>query len=232
MRADVGDDLEGDEAPGSDMDEKEGSEGMPADEEEKEGSAEGDAAAVPSTSGAGEDAAGGVFAQSGAGAERASRGGWGGRRKSQGRRQLALQPTMPRLPDTLHPRNAGVQSQAAMEEEFFNFFGELVSEWNPCYSTDGRARYTWDEEIGAHDVEMCVPCGDESNVMELCMPCGGEGTDSGPRLPAVDVRCPERTRLRALLDAVLRDEQAGKPIDLQPVRRLVAALVQTSGRHT
>lgn len=48
----------------------------------------------------------------------------------------------------------------------------------------------------------------------------------------MDVMNPERTRLRALLDTVLRDEHEGKPIDLQPVRRLVAALVQTSGRHT
>ena len=48
--------------------------------------------------------------------------------------------------------------QAAMEEEFFQYFGELVSEWNPCFSTDGRARYTWDEEIGAHDVEVCLLC--------------------------------------------------------------------------
>ena len=112
-----------------------------------------------------------------------------------------------------------MQSQAAMEEEFWKYFGELVSEWNPCYSTDGKARYTWDEEIGAHDVEVCLPC-------------GGEGADASSRSPDVDVKCPERTRLRVLLDAVLRDEQEGRPIDLQPVRRLVAALVQTSGRHT
>ena len=103
---------------------------------------------------AGEDAAAAVPEDAGARAGRAGRGGRGGRRKSQGRRQLAAQTSMRRLPATLHPRNAGVQSQAAMEEEFWKYFGELVSEWNPCYSTDGKARYTWDEEIGAHDVEV------------------------------------------------------------------------------
>ena len=156
---------------------------------------------------------------SGAQVGRARGRGRGGRRKSQGRRELAAQLTMPRLPDTLHPRNAGVQSQASMEEEFWKYFGELVSEWNPCYSTDGRVRYTWDEEIDAHDLELCVPC-------------GGGDVDARSRAPSVDVNSPERTHLRALLDAVLRDDQEGKPIDLQPVRRLVAALVQTSGRHT
>ena len=34
--------------------------------------------------------------------------GRGGRRQSRGRRALAAQPSMRRLPDTLHPRNAGV----------------------------------------------------------------------------------------------------------------------------
>ena len=75
-------------------------------------------------------------------------------------------------------------------------------------------RYTWDEEIGAHDVEVCLPC-------------GGKGADASSRSLGLDVKSPERTRLRVLLDGVLRDEQEGKPIDLQPVRRLVAALVQT-----
>ena len=35
-----------------------------------------------------------------------------------------------------------------------------------------------------------------------------------------------------LLDSVLRDGAEGKDLDLQPIRKLVAALVQTSGRHT
>ena len=47
-----------------------------------------------------------------------------------------------------------------------------------------------------------------------------------------DVKNPERVCLRQLLDGVMKDEAEGAALDLQPVRRLVAALVQTSGRHT
>ena len=40
------------------------------------------------------------------------------------------------------------------------FFGILVSEWNPCYADDGMGcRYTWDDETGAHDVEVQVEKG-------------------------------------------------------------------------
>ena len=118
--------------------------------------------------------------ESGAQAGRARGRGRGGRRKSQGRRQLAAQTTMRRLPDTLHPRNADVQSQAAMEDEFSKYFGGLVSEWNPCYSPDGKVRYTWDAEIGAHDVGVCVPC-------------GGDGSDVSSLFTRVDGKCQERT---------------------------------------
>ena len=51
-------------------------------------------------------------------------------------------------------------------------------------------------------------------------------------LGSFDVRHPERVRLRRLLDAVLKDGAEGKDLDLQPIRKLVAAVVQTSGRHT
>ena len=218
VRADVDDDGDGDVASGSDV----GSAGVRSGNDgavSADGGAEGEAVARSSREAVSEDDAREGLEGAGSEVRRTARGGRGGRRKSQGRRQLAAQTTMRRLPDTLHPRNAGVQSQAAMEDEFWNYFGELVSEWNPCYSADGKARYTWDEEIGAHDVEVCLPC-------------GGDSAGGTRGLPQVDVMNPERTRLRVLLDAVLRDEQEGKPIDLQPVRRLVAALVQTSGRHT
>ena len=39
---------------------------------------------------------------------------------------------------------------------------------------------------------------------------------------------PERVNLRALLDRAMAGEG---PVDLEPVRRLVAALVRWSGRH-
>ena len=42
-----------------------------------------------------------------------------------------------------------------LEKEFESFVGSLVSEWNPVYADDGMGcRYTWDDEIGAHDVEV------------------------------------------------------------------------------
>ena len=103
-----------------------------AAEEETGGISDGEVPAVLSWNAASKDAAAAVPEDASARAGRAGRGGRGGRRKSQGRRQLAAQLTMRRLPDTLHLRNAGVQSQAAMEEEFWKYFGELVSEWNPC----------------------------------------------------------------------------------------------------
>ena len=185
VRADADDGGEGDEAPLSDMDEEQGSEDMPSGEEAEEGGAESVKAVPPVEGAAVENTANAVSQDAGTEAARAGRGGRGGRRKSQGRRQLALQPTMPRLPDTLHPRNAGVQSQSAMEEEFFQYFGELVSEWNPCFSTDGRARYTWDEEIGAHDVEVCLPCGEE-----VRLPRGDADIGASWQRPTFDVRSP------------------------------------------
>ena len=91
-----------------------------------------------------------------------------------------------------------------MERVFARYFGDLVSEWNPCFDEHGNARFLWDEDVGAHDVEV-----------------------DDPR--AVNPSCPERARLRYVLDAVF-DPKEEKP-DLEPVRRLAAALVQSRGRH-
>ena len=44
-----------------------------------------------------------------------------------------------------------------------------------------------------------------------------------------NVSCPERVRLRSLLERVLNSEGS---VDLRPVRRFMAALCQTSARHT
>ena len=43
-----------------------------------------------------------------------------------------------------------------MEKKIGSYFCELVSEWNPCYSDGGDARFQWDEEVGAHDVIATV----------------------------------------------------------------------------
>ncbi len=64
-------------------------------------------------------------------------------------------------------------------------------------------RFFCDGEVGAHDLEVT----------------GG-----------VNASCPERTRLRSVLGGVCR-APGGAKVDLTPVRRLVAALVQSSGRH-
>ena len=109
-----------------------------------------------------------------------------------------------------YDHNSDVQLQAQTKHVFAEYFGGLVSEWNPCYDADGNVRYFWDEEVGAHDVEVT----------------GG-----------VNAACPERARLRTVLDRVFREEELdaktgqAKPVDLTPVRRLVAALVESSGRH-
>ena len=44
------------------------------------------------------------------------------------------------------------QLQSDLEKLFAEFFDGVVSEWNPCFTEDGRWRYKWDDEIGAHNV--------------------------------------------------------------------------------
>ena len=92
------------------------------------------------------------------------------------------------------------ESMAGMEKKIGAYFCDLVSEWNPCFSEDGEARFLWDDAVGAHDVHATMTV---SNA-------------------------PERVNLRALLDRALESDG---PVDLEPVRRLVAALVRWSGRH-
>ena len=100
----------------------------------------------------------------------------------------------------------GPQSLKAMEAAFWECFGDIVSEWNPCYSEEGHVRYTFDGEVGAHNVE--VDCTKDLVRDE-----------------------PIRVNLRAVLDKLFADEAAGRILDLRPVRRLVASLVQKCGRH-
>jgi len=119
------------------------------------------------------------------------------------RRELRQRQTAPKLPDSGQDHGVGLQNQSDMERAFARFFGDPVSEWNPCYDDGGCRRFLWDQDVGAHDVE--VP-------------------------GAVNPACPERSRLRPLLDAIF-ETPAGEPADLTPVRRLVAALVESGGRH-
>ena len=96
------------------------------------------------------------------------------------------------------------------EREFWAYFGDKVSEWNPCHGEDGSERFRWDEEVGAHDVEVCLDdyCADVSTT-------------------------PHTTRLSHLLERVLRSDcgEAVAEVDLNPIRQLVAALVNQGGRH-
>ena len=119
------------------------------------------------------------------------------------------------IPGTRTEQNAHVQNQSDMERVFADYFGDLVSEWNPCYDDDGNVRYKWDEDVGAHDVEVSLDDVDAS---------------ASARVADVNPKQPERTHLRAVLDKVFADP-GGEDVDLTPLRLLVAALVQTSCRH-
>ena len=67
----------------------------------------------------------------------------------------------------------GVGDKEDLEEKFSNFFQELVSTWNPCYSKDGVCRFDWDAEVEAHDVEV-----DAASVAFL--PSEGDGLHRWP----------------------------------------------------
>ena len=47
----------------------------------------------------------------------------------------------------LRKQDEDVEYQSDLEKAFANFFGQLVKEWNPCYTDDGQWRYRCDEEI-------------------------------------------------------------------------------------
>ena len=106
-----------------------------------------------------------------------------------------------------------------MERLFFEYFESSVSEWNPNRDDHGGTRACWDEELQADDWEVPV----DSLIGGLWNLMQGKW---------VDARNPGRVRLRNVLDAVYREEAAGNKVDLQPLRRLVALLVEASERHT
>ena len=98
------------------------------------------------------------------------------------------------------------QSLKALEQAFWECFGDRVSEWNPCFSEDGQKRFSFHADVGAHNVEVDT----QEDLVK---------------------KHPTRVNLRALLDVLFADEAQGRPLDLRPLRRLVASLVQSSGRH-
>ena len=93
------------------------------------------------------------------------------------------------LPEGMTERNEEVQSQKQMEEVFWEFFGDKVLEWNPCFSEEGAPRFFWDEEIEAHDMEV------DREALE-------EGFWKTMKGTWVDAKCPERVRLRSVLDVM------------------------------
>ncbi len=94
------------------------------------------------------------------------------------------------------------ETKEEVEKMFQRVFGHIVSEWNPCCSDDGAVRYHWDDDVGAWDLEAF----------------------------GYTTKEPEAIRLGDFLRKQLATD--GEPIDLHPIRMLVARLVQTSCRHT
>ena len=128
--------------------------------------------------------------------------------------------------EVMKPENEEKQSQSKLEKLFAEFFQGVVSEWNPCFTDDGRWRYKWDEEIGAHDVEGDAGLVDDTDV-------GGEPqTSEQQALRDVSARAPDRVNLRGLLDKIFGGGDEPGEVDVQRVRRLVAALVNRVARHT
>ena len=125
----------------------------------------------------------------------------------------------------LKPEIEHVDLQSRLEEEFGKFFHGVVSEWNPCYDDAGLCRYRWDEDVCAHDVTVEVGSPESSSRL----PESSEGR--ARRL--VHGAEPERLNLKSVLDEVYsRGHDFAGAVDVQPLRRLVAALVNRVARHT
>ena len=122
-----------------------------------------------------------------------------------------------------------------MEQQFAEFFEGIVSEWNPCFSGDGRWRYKWDTEIGAHDVDVELDPLDEAGLLSDEKAAFDERelkrSSEAKAVREVNAREPDRVNLRGLLDKVYATG-GEKDVDVQCVRRLVAALVNRVARHT
>ena len=76
------------------------------------------------------------------------------RAKKKAKRELRAQASAMSFPDVLYEQNGHKQQQSEMERVVARYFGELVSEWNPCFDGRSNVRFVWDEDGGAHDVEL------------------------------------------------------------------------------
>ena len=92
----------------------------------------------------------------------------------------------------MRPEYEERERQSVLEEKFDKFFADVVSEWNPCFSDCGRWRYKWDDEVGAHDVEVTL---DE------------DASSESKAWRAVSGRAPDRINLRSLLDQMFESKQ-------------------------
>jgi hypothetical protein len=135
----------------------------------------------------------------------------------------------------LKPVEEDQQLQSSLEDQFAEFFEGIVSEWNPCFTGDGRWRYKWDTEIGAHAVDVELDPLDEAGLEgpEEAKFREREAKRSSEEkaVREVNAREPDRVNLRGLLDKVYASG-GEKEVDVQCVRRLVAALVNRVARHT
>ena len=65
-------------------------------------------------------------------------------------------------------REAPKRSLEDATTEFWKYFREKVSEWNPCHiEEDGRVRYRWNEDVEAHDVEVELDVGVGASAVEV-----------------------------------------------------------------
>jgi hypothetical protein len=104
----------------------------------------------------------------------------------------------------LKPVEEDQQLQSSLEDQFAEFFEGIVSEWNPCFTGDGRWRYKWDTEIGAHDVDVELDPLDEADLEgpEEAKFREREAKRSSEEkaVREVNAREPDRVNLRGLLD--------------------------------
>ena len=116
--------------------------------------------------------------------------------------------------------------------EFWEHFQDKVCEWNPCKDADGRVRYRWDADVGAHDVEVDVSMLDDgvsTDGSEEHLRCGTCLSDFCPDVTAA----PQTVRLSSLLRRVL-EQPDGEPVqevDVSLLRQLIAALVNKGCLH-
>ena len=66
-------------------------------------------------------------------------------------RRLLCRSTEPSVFDTIHERNACVQSENEMERKFAEYFADFTSEWIPCNDDDGSLMVFLGQEVGMRD---------------------------------------------------------------------------------